>query len=159
MKAMQKDPTKRYQSAAEMLRDIDEFKHNPSIAFAYKYLSAEEEEAQLAGKKHSESDIKAAASKKTGRKKKEVPEETDEEVEIVVKTPYLAMLGGISAAFVLVTCLFIFLMFYFNNPFVSVDEVELPNFVGIQYESVLNSSKYSDFNIVVEETVDRKSVV
>ena len=94
MKAMQKDPTKRYQSAAEMLRDIDEFKHNPSIAFAYKYLSAEEEEAQLAGKKHSESDIKAAASKKTGRKKKEVPEETDEEVEIVVKTPYLAMLGG-----------------------------------------------------------------
>ena len=71
----------------------------------------------------------------------------------MVKTPYLAMLGGISAAFVLVTCLFIFLMFYFNNPFVSVDEVELPNFVGIQYESVLNSSKYSDFNIVVEETV------
>ena len=80
-------------------------------------------------------------------------EEPDEDVQIVVKTPYLAMLGGIAAAFVLVTCLFIFLMFYFNNPFVSVDEVKLPNFVGIQYESVLNSSKYSDFHIVVEETV------
>lgn len=153
MKAMQKDPAKRYQSAAEMLRDIDEFKRNPSIAFAYKYLSAEEEEAQLAGKKHNEADAQAEAVKKTRKKQKTAQAEADSDVQVVVKTPYLAMLGGISAAFVLVTCLFIFLMFYFNNPFVSVDEVELPNFVGIQYESVLNSSKYSDFNIVVEETV------
>lgn len=91
--------------------------------------------------------------KKTRKKQKTAQAEADSDVQVVVKTPYLAMLGGISAAFVLVTCLFIFLMFYFNNPFVSVDEVELPNFVGIQYESVLNSSKYSDFNIVVEETV------
>ena len=153
MKAMQKDPAKRYQSAAEMLRDIDEFKRNPSIAFAYKYLSAEEEEAQLAEKKHAQTNAKAGGTKKTNRKNKAVSEDAPADVEVVVKTPYLAMLGGISAAFVLVTCLFIFLMFYFNNPFVSVDEVELPNFVGIQYESVLNSSKYSDFNIVVEETV------
>ena len=153
MKAMQKDPAKRYQSAAEMLRDIDEFKRNPSIAFAYKYLSAEEEEAQLAEKKHAQTNAKAGGTKKTNRKNKTVSEDAPADVEVVVKTPYLAMLGGISAAFVLVTCLFIFLMFYFNNPFVSVDEVELPNFVGIQYESVLNSSKYSDFNIVVEETV------
>ena len=130
MKAMQKDPAKRYQSAAEMLRDIDEFKRNPSIAFAYKYLSAEEEEAQLAGKKHNEADAQAEAVKKTRKKQKTAQAEADSDVQVVVKTPYLAMLGGISAAFVLVTCLFIFLMFYFNNPFVSVDEVELPNFVG-----------------------------
>ena len=31
VRAMQKDPSMRYQSAAEMLRDIDEFKRNPSI--------------------------------------------------------------------------------------------------------------------------------
>ncbi|MCL1830271.1 MAG: protein kinase, partial [Oscillospiraceae bacterium] len=36
-KAMAKDPTKRYQSATQMLRDIEEFKRNPSIRFAYKY--------------------------------------------------------------------------------------------------------------------------
>ena len=34
---MQKDPSKRYQSAAEML-DIDEFKRNLSIHFEYKYF-------------------------------------------------------------------------------------------------------------------------
>lgn len=37
LKAMQKDPLSRYQSAAEMLYDIDEFKRNPSIHFEYKY--------------------------------------------------------------------------------------------------------------------------
>lgn len=152
MKAMQKDPARRYQSAAEMLRDIDAFKRDPSVAFSYKYLFAEEEEAQSAARRQREAQAKAEPSKKRG-KRKQRQEELDEDVQIVVKTPYLAMLGGIAAAFVLVTCLFIFLMFYFNNPFVSVDEVKLPNFVGIQYESVLNSSKYSDFHIVVEETV------
>lgn len=38
VKAMQKDPAKRYQSAAEMLYDIDEFKRNPSIHFEYTYF-------------------------------------------------------------------------------------------------------------------------
>ena len=33
VRAMQKDPSQRYQSAAEMLRDIDEFKRNPSLLF------------------------------------------------------------------------------------------------------------------------------
>ncbi len=41
LKAMQKDPDKRYQSAAEMLEDIHEFKQNPSIRFEYKYLTEE----------------------------------------------------------------------------------------------------------------------
>lgn len=152
IKAMQKDPAKRYQSAAEMLKDIDEFKHNPSIAFEYKYLSATGETPVIAPEKegnHPVSGMKAFFQKKAA------PAALigDENTEVVVKTPYLAMLGGISAAFVVVTCLFIFLMFYFNNPFVAVDEIALPDFVGIQYESVLNSSKYADFVITVEETV------
>ena len=39
VRAMQKDPSKRYQSASEMIKDIEEFKKNPSIVFEYKYLS------------------------------------------------------------------------------------------------------------------------
>ncbi len=37
LRAMQKDSGLRYQSASEMLRDIDEFKTNPNIVFEYKY--------------------------------------------------------------------------------------------------------------------------
>lgn len=39
VRAMQKEPSKRYQSASEMIKDIEEFKKNPSIVFEYKYLS------------------------------------------------------------------------------------------------------------------------
>lgn len=38
LKAMQKDTARRYQSAAEMLSDFDEFKRNPSIQFEYTYF-------------------------------------------------------------------------------------------------------------------------
>jgi len=39
VRAMQKDANKRYQSASEMIKDIEEFKRNPSIVFEYKYLT------------------------------------------------------------------------------------------------------------------------
>lgn len=39
VRAIQKEPSKRYQSASEMIKDIEEFKKNPSIVFEYKYLS------------------------------------------------------------------------------------------------------------------------
>lgn len=38
LKAMQKNPAQRYQSAAEMLNDIEAFRRNPSISFQYKYF-------------------------------------------------------------------------------------------------------------------------
>lgn len=38
LKAMQKDPACRYQSASEMLHDIEEFRRNPGIHFQYKYF-------------------------------------------------------------------------------------------------------------------------
>jgi serine/threonine-protein kinase len=40
-KAMQKEPSKRYQTAGEMMKDIEEFKQNPSIVFEYKYFSTD----------------------------------------------------------------------------------------------------------------------
>ena len=38
MKAMQKAPSQRYQSAAEMLQDIETFRRNPAVRFDYKYF-------------------------------------------------------------------------------------------------------------------------
>lgn len=38
IRAMQKDAGLRYQTAAEMLRDINEFKQNPGVVFEYKYM-------------------------------------------------------------------------------------------------------------------------
>ena len=52
LKAMQKNPAQRYQSATEMLEDIAEFRKNPSIRFQYQYFQDENEEvADTAAKK------------------------------------------------------------------------------------------------------------
>ncbi|MDD2956222.1 MAG: Stk1 family PASTA domain-containing Ser/Thr kinase [Oscillospiraceae bacterium] len=161
LRAMQKDPARRYQSAAEMLRDIEEFKRNPSISFEYKYLSAPAEEKQEVGRAvaraHRPGETAPARPQRTAhppakrrRSEEAIPEEN---VEYVKKTPFLAILTGIAAAFALSAATFIFLMFYYNNPFVAVDEVNIPDFVGVRYDTAISSPRYANFNIIVEEPV------
>lgn len=41
MRAMQKEAARRYQSASEMIHDIEEFKNDPSVRFGYKLSTAE----------------------------------------------------------------------------------------------------------------------
>ncbi|MDE6592279.1 MAG: Stk1 family PASTA domain-containing Ser/Thr kinase [Oscillospiraceae bacterium] len=43
IRAMQRDAGRRYQSASEMIKDIEEFKRNPSIVFEYSYPESEDE--------------------------------------------------------------------------------------------------------------------
>ena len=43
MRAMQRDASKRYQSASEMIKDIEEFKQNPSIVFEYSFDQGQED--------------------------------------------------------------------------------------------------------------------
>lgn len=42
MRAIQKDPLKRYQSASAMIKDIEEFKRNPGIVFEYNFSEPED---------------------------------------------------------------------------------------------------------------------
>ncbi|MBQ7653968.1 MAG: Stk1 family PASTA domain-containing Ser/Thr kinase [Clostridia bacterium] len=46
MRAMQKNPRDRYQSVAEMLLDIEEYKKDPSIIFDYSYLVEDKSETE-----------------------------------------------------------------------------------------------------------------
>ena len=83
MHAMEKDAGKRYQSAAQMLRDIDEFKRDPSISFEYKYLSA-----PLAHDDSKYSDaIQNARRGKKEKKKKDKPR----------RAPVIPVLAGVTA--------------------------------------------------------------
>jgi serine/threonine-protein kinase len=131
MRAMQKNPARRYGSAAEMLRDIDEFKRNPSIHFAYKYLDGEE--SQLEQRRVGE------AIQHT-RQRQSAPNRQH-------SVPYVAVLTGITAAFVLVTLAFVGIMIYLNNPFVSVGEVKAPNLVGVRYDQIKNDPRFDDVRL------------
>lgn len=144
--AMEKDMQKRYQSAAQMLRDIDEFKHDPSILFEYKYLTApriaadEKYSAAIHGPRRGKTDKRGKGMKKSQQDKPK-------------RAPIIPVLAGVTAAFVLVSAAFIAWMFYLNNPFVSVDNAKVPDLVGQKYDDVKISQKYVDFQIVPDEGV------
>ena len=134
MHAMEKDVKKRYQSAAQMLRDIDEFKRDPSISFEYKYLTAPEK----GGRKYADA-IQSAHKDK--REKRQKPK----------RAPIIPVLAGVTAGFVIVTACFIGWMLYLNNPFATVEDTKAPELVDLRWEDVRVSQKYSDFEIEVPE--------
>lgn len=128
MRAMQTDASKRYQSAAEMIKDIEEFKKNPDIVFQYSFSkdAGDAEKTQYFvkntdGKKtrdnksapsHLSEDSKPGkGGHKTNNKKLKEPEindeydedEDDEEEEEVRGSSYFVVaLTAIAAAVVII---------------------------------------------------------
>lgn len=124
MKAMQKDVNQRYQSAAEMLADIDEFKKDPSIHFAYKYF------------------VDDAPTKYVDAIHQVKEEELEEKGK---KTPSVAILAGVAAAFVVFTIVFVLGMVFFGDLFKKVPTIEMPDLKGQKYEDVINDDQYKKF--------------
>lgn len=131
IRAMQKDPARRYQSAAEMLRDIDEFKRDPTVSFEYKYTEPEEQSIN-------ENFVKTA--KKTKKIK-------DEQVR---SAPVVPVLTGITVAFMIVAIIFLLGIMAIVRPFEEVDDAQAPNLVGMNIEDA--KKQYSGFDIVVESS-------
>ena len=129
IQAMQKDPNARYQSAAEMLQDIETFKTNPSVKFNYKYIVEDSPRY---------------------RKTSEPAKKTESEDEY--KSPVIPVLTGIATAFVLVAIVFVIIFIDASGILKknTSEQVKLPNFVGQVYNEILESQKY-DFEFYKEE--------
>lgn len=128
VRAMQKDPAQRYQSAAEMLRDIDEFKRNPSIVFEYKYFGNDIDGTKLFD----------AVSDETEPVEEEVTEK---------KSHMIPILAGVAAAFVVVSVIVCIVIFGFSDMFQKVPETVAPELVGKVYEDVIKDPQYSNIKI------------
>ncbi len=130
MQAMQKDPAARYQSASEMLQDIENFKLNPGIKFGYKYIV--EDSARY-------------------RKAQEAVKKTDSAGDDY-KSPVIPVLTGIATAFVLVAVVFVIIFIDASGILKknTSEQTELPNFVGQVYNDILQSGKY-DYEFFKEE--------
>ncbi|MBQ6877060.1 MAG: PASTA domain-containing protein, partial [Oscillospiraceae bacterium] len=129
IRAMQKDPARRYQSAAEMLRDIDEFKRDPSISFEYKYSEPETENI----------------SKEVSSTKKKTKKIKDEQVR---NAPVVPVLTGITVAFIVVAIIFVIGIMAMVRPFEEVPDTTAPELIGMDINQA--KKKYSGFDIVVE---------
>lgn len=130
IKAMQKDSAKRYQSAAEMLYDIDEFKRNPSIHFEYKYFVDQ-----------TPTRFVEAITRVKGEANTE-DEEAEEENERK-GPPVIPILAAVAGAFVLVAGLIIAVVFMMGiaGPNSHANEYYVPNLIGKNYQQeVANNS-------------------
>ncbi len=122
MKAMQKDPAKRYQSAAEMLNDFDEFKRNPSIKFAYTYFVDETPTRYV--------DAITRVRGESG----EMETEEDEQPATKKKMSTVAILSVVAAAILLVAGIVIYLVLgtgILGNG--GLSEIRVDDFVGMNY--------------------------
>lgn len=173
-KAMQKEPSKRYQTAGEMIRDIEEFKQNPSIVFEYKYFSADgttkyfDKVTPPAEQKNTkpEGEQKEAPVKKgfALKEKVEDPEEIDEDLDdeeedddevAPRRSPLLSILFAVTAVFVIVAAIVVYKLVTdtvapsgvgggTNNS--QSEEVVVPTFVGMTEDEV--KAQYADkFNL------------
>jgi serine/threonine-protein kinase len=141
LKAMQKDPSKRYESAASMLRDIELFKRNPNIKFRYQY-SAIENTAEF-----ERNELKQASINKV---------KNDDGVQKgprdAAKNKKLIM--GVSIAVVAVVAIVMMILVF--RSCTSAKDVEIPNFVGSQYNDVIakQASGEYKFNFIKEDGHD-----
>ena len=157
MKAMAPNRDNRYNSADEMLADLEEFRKNPSINFDYDFWSVapmepDEDKTQVRP---------AAPSFNRERTRSEVRREhqhrTVEEDDIDTEQRG-GMLGSILLAiaavlaFVGVVAFFLYKTF-FAGLLAPAKTYEIPYLVGEFYETIQLSSEYTDFQIVLSSTV------
>ncbi len=158
IKAMQKEPSKRYQTAGEMIRDIEEFKKNPSIVFEYKYFSTD------GSTKYFDKVSPEQAAVPTGKRKVQLEEPDDDEeydddddyydededyYERRRRSPVLPILFALATAFVIMTAWLIHTIVTQNFDDIqsaSGEEVVMPTLVNRTWDEV--RAEYNDYNFI-----------
>ncbi|MDR0946956.1 MAG: Stk1 family PASTA domain-containing Ser/Thr kinase [Ruminococcus sp.] len=148
MRAMQADPSKRYQSASEMIKDIEEFKRNPAINFSYDYTSTqtlsfgdkEKEAAKVAFEETVNAEkprIKVREKVKQEAKKAPKFDDDDEDETTVSSSSYfVVILTAIAATIVIIVIAFIALKLVdVFNPAEATTEA-MPDLVGFSFLDV-----------------------
>lgn len=140
MRAMAKDPAMRYQSALDMLRDIEEVKQNPSIRFEYEYLAAASPARYINRVMNEQKKAPRSGEALTTKKKKK---------RKIRKIGFLVpIVLGLTIAIVGVCVLQSYnLLQNSATPFFSTqEELELPNFTGMDYDEVAQMLKRAPYN-------------
>ncbi|MBW7574008.1 Stk1 family PASTA domain-containing Ser/Thr kinase [Caproiciproducens faecalis] len=138
LKAMQKNPTQRYQSAAEMLRDIEAFRRNPSISFQYKYFIDEKPTKYI----DAINTVKGAEppAYNDNYEYEEEPARTPKKKK---RSTASLIIAGIASAFLIVVIGF-GIAALFHSCSSGVGNVVLPDFAGKTFDEVKAETKDND---------------
>lgn len=136
VRAMKKDCDLRYQTAAEMLRDLDEFKRNPNTVFEYKYFT-EDGRTQYFDTIDDEEprNINRNNSRNSKPKKK--------------MSASMQVLMAVAIACVIISIIALVLFFMGINK--SKEEIDLYEFVGKSYEEIIKDPRYDNIKIVKQD--------
>ncbi len=174
LRAMQKEPNQRYQTAGEMIKDLEELKKNPALIFEYKYNSTD------GTTKYFDRPLQAGEPEKPRRRKEmvvEIPEDDydedydddDDEYE-ERRSPLIPILFAVGTAFI-ITAVFLVLTIlyrYFgdgssstplqdnSNPTSTsqmqpsaTGEIEMPNMLGMTWDEA--TASYSQYITLVAQ--------
>ncbi len=140
IRAMQKNPSSRYRSAAEMLVDINEFKRNPSVKFNYSYFVDKEPTKYI--KTTNDTIVRDTRHFNVDR-------QDDEEDKQPMNKTSAVMIGAI-CGLIAVAAIVAGIIFGLNN-----GKIVVQNFIGMNYyEDIQNNKEYEDFEFVTEYTED-----
>lgn len=176
LRAMQKEPSQRYQTAGEMIKDLEELKKNPGIIFEYKYNSTD------GTTKYFDRPIPAGEQEQPRRRKEmvvEIPdyddddydddeyEDDDDEYEDR-RSPLIPILFAVGTAFIIATVFLVLMLVnkYFGEnspsaapddsgsaPTISItasDELLMPNLIGYTWDEAVEL--YGEYiNLVAEQ--------
>lgn len=142
LKAMKKDPEKRYQSAAGMLLDISDYKRNPDAEFGY---SIPEDKSPT---KHVDFIFEENVAE---NRKAKTPQQGSRNSNKKVPHRKLPFFVGVLAGILMLAVVVGGGLALFTDVF-SESKVTVPNFVGKDYMTeVKNNKDYSGFLILAEE--------
>lgn len=141
LKAMKKDPEQRYASAAEMIRDINAFRRDPSIRFQYQYFIDEKPTKYIDAIEKVKGDSSA---------------ETEGAVDLIEqrkKATAIPIITGVASALLLFAIVFGVFLFFRNLPTQNEnEEIFLPDFTGQMLPDV--QEQYRDsFNFIIKYDV------
>lgn len=159
-KAMEKDPAKRFQSAAEMLDAIETFKKNPSIHFEYEYRNMqdnpEKQISRVVNNAKPGSNLRTGSARRAGAAANGNKKKNRKEPKPFTMFPIFA---GMAVAFVIGAAILIYLIFTNSNNllFSNREDVTLINFVGMTKDEYLASDYNKLLKAEFDETYDSSS--
>ena len=173
IKAMQKEPSKRYQTAGEMIKDIEEFKKNPSIVFEYKYFSAdgstkyfdkvsqpetEQPKRRTEMPKYKKDEEKYQVIDDDDDEEYDEDEDEDDEDEIRERrSPLLPILFAVASVFVIMTAWLIYEIVTQNIGDIVAEggeEIKMPYLIGMTWDEAISQYDYLNIEAVQEYSSD-----
>lgn len=133
--AMAKDPDCRYQSCGEMISDLRRWLADPKTTFpAYAV-------------KQKKAAVPVFSEKKSGGEKNREP--LRKRLQSRLTTP-LSKLFAVTCGVLAASILFVLVMFQIYQPFKSVEDIPLPNLVGVDFTAASSNGAYPGIKIKLE---------